>query len=354
MKWALHILSTLLLAPSVAVTAGEIGGQVVDSLQSPVSGATVLLCDQATGIPIDSDTLKPFQRGTNLPPHLATAVTDERGRFRFHSVSNGLYRLVSQSWTGTPSVRDIFEVHGKEIHLRGAVNSVRVPSPQALDLLIQPPGTASASLNEHFGNDDSLLVISPMPLSTDPILGFTSWQGPFLQHAIGINRMPGGVTYIHGLPEGRIHLSIFSNDNNGGIGEGMIEARAGETVVSEYIPIVCSWSNGRHDPPPPLQATFREMKGIMGNLKPKQTILPFLKKLLAKENIKVRQNRKAPFTPYLQYLTVAVTLPSGARVPFRDVLASLQYLGLQRSLEARKIATTKSPPPPPNSPRGGR
>jgi len=339
MKNFLRTLYLCLTLPSLA-SAGEISGQVVDSQENPVGGASIMLCEQATGIPIDSETLKPFRKGANPSPRFVTAITDEQGRFRFHAVTNGTYRLVSQSWRETPSVQNLFAVNGKEIHLRGVAESIHVPSPQALSILIRPLGTASVTLKEAFPNDGGFLVISTMPLAADPILGFVSWQGPFLQHAIGANRMPGGITYIHGLPEDRIHLSVFANDNNGGIGEGIVEAKAGETVIAEYIPIVCSWSNGRHTPPFELQGTFEEMKDIIGKLKKKQTILPFLKKLLAKEDIKVRRNRKAPLLPYLDHLQVAVTLPSGARVPFGDVLAAIQYIGLQRVVEAR---TTQNP-----------
>jgi len=356
MKISLRILLLCITLPSLA-SAGEIGGWVLDSQQKPVVGASIMLCDQATGIPIDSETFKPFQKGTNASPHLATAITDEEGRFRFHQVTNGIYRLIAQSWRKAPSIQDLFAVNGKEIHLRGAAESIRVPSPQALSVLIKPLGTASVTLKENFPNNGGFLVISTKPLSADPILGFASWQGPFLQHAIGANRMPGGLTYIHGLPQDRIHLSVFSNDNNGGIGAGAVEAKAGETVVAEYIPIVCGWSNGRHNPPFELLGTFEEMKGIVEKLKKKQTILPFLKRLLAKEGIKVRRNRKKPLAPYLDHLQVAVTLPSGARVPFGDVLAAAQYIGLQKSLEPRKVqanklgASTRTPSlPPPAKP----
>ncbi len=357
MKIFLQILLLCIALPSLA-SAGEIGGQVVDSQQKPVAGASIMLCDQATGIPIASETFRPFERSTNISPRLTTALTDEQGRFRFHDVSNGTYRLVSQSWRETPSVQDLFAVNGKEIYLRGVANTVRVPSPQALSVLIKPLGTASVTLKEHFPNNDGFLVISTKPLSVDPILGFASWQGPFLQHAIGANRMPGGITYIHGLPEDRIHLSVFANDNNGGVGAGAVEAKAGETVVAEYIPIVCGWSNGRHDPPFELQGTFEEIKGIVEKLKKKQTLLPFLKRLLAKEGVKVRRNKKAPLAPYLDHLQVAVTLPSGARVPFKDVLAAAQYIGLQRSVAPRKVkasrpgpSTNAAPLPPKTQPK---
>jgi hypothetical protein len=356
MKFSLRTLFLLLMIPTL-VLAGEISGQLIDLNQQPVSGSTVFLCDQATGIPVDTHTGRPFTEAKRFPPVLTTAVTDNQGQFKFHGISNGTYRLVSQSWKDTPKARDPFAVNGRDLMLHGVVDSVQVPSPQALDVTIRPLGTASIILDEHFPNDGSLLVISPMPLSADPVLGFASWQGPFLQQAIGMNRMPGGYTRVDGLPEGRIHLSVFANDNNGGIGDGVVEAKAGRIMIAKSFPIVCRWSNGRHDPPLYLMGTYREMKGIISNLKKKQTLLPFLKRLLAKEGVKVRrtQKKESPIAPYLEHLQVPVTLPSGARAPFGDVLAAVQYLGLQKSLEPRKIAVSKPgpstnaaplPPPP--------
>lgn len=356
MKSFLRMLLLLLWIPTLAA-AGEIGGRLLDATQQPVVGATVFLCDQATGIPVDTHTGRPFIEAKHFPPVLASALTDEQGLFKFHDLSNGTYRLVSQSWKDTPKARDLFAVNGRDLVLHGVKHSVRIPSPQALDVTIRPLGTASVILDEHFPNDGSLLVISPMPLTADPVLGFASWQGPFLQQAIGANRMPSGYTRVDGLPEGRIHLSAFANDNNGGIGEGVIEAKAGRILIAKSFPIVCRWSNGRHDPPLYLMGTTDEMKEIISNLKKKPMLFPLLKRLLAKEGVKVRraQKKESPLAPYFEHLQVPVTLPSGARVPFKDVLASVQYLGLQKSMEPHKVAASKPgpstnaaplPPPP--------
>ena len=348
MKVFLRSLLLLLMMPTL-ILAGEINGRILDSSQQPVSGATVILCEQASGIPVTVGTYRPlteYAPVSNQPPQFVTALTDESGIFKFHGISNGIYRLVSQSWKETPKSRDLFAVNGRDLTLHGVADAVQVPSPQALSVILRPLGNASVILDEHFPNDDALLVLSPMPLTADPVLGFASWQGPFLQQAIGANRMPHGFTFIHGLPADRIHLSIFSNDNNGGIGEGGIHTRAGETVIADYIPIVCRWSNGRHDPPFELMGTTEEMKDVIKNLKKKKSLLPFLKRLLAKEGVKVRRAKKkeSPLAPYLEHLQVAVTLPSGARAPFKDVLAAVQYLGLQKSMELSKVAVSKPGP----------
>ena len=348
MKVFLRSLLLLLMMPTL-ILAGEINGRILDSSQQPVSGATVILCEQASGIPVTVGTYRPlteYAPVSNQPPQFVTALTDESGIFKFHGISNGIYRLVSQSWKETPKSRDLFAVNGRDLTLHGVADAVQVPSPQALSVILRPLGNASVILDEHFPNDDALLVLSPMPLTADPVLGFASWQGPFLQQAIGVNRMPGGYTRVDGLPEDRIHLSVFANDNNGGIGEGMVETQAGQITVADSFPIVCGWSNGRHDPPLYLMGTTEEMKGIIAKLKKQQTLLPFLKRLLAKQGIKVRRAKKkeSPLVPYLDHLQVAVTLPSGARAPFKDVLASVQYLGLQKSLESRKVAVRKQAP----------
>jgi hypothetical protein len=342
MKVILWTLFLLHLIPAL-VLAGEISGHILDLNQQPVSGATVVLCDQVTGIPVSTNTCTPFTVAKSFPPVLATALTDEQGRFKFHGISNGTYRLVSQSWKDTPKALDLFAVNGRGLTLHGVAGPILVPSPQALSVSIRPLGTASIILDEHFGNDGSLLVISPMPLTADPVLGFASWQGPFLQQAIGLNRMPGGYTRVDGLPEDRIHLSVFANDNNGGIGEGVVEAKAGRIMIAKSFPIVCRWSNGRHTPPAYLEGTFEEMKDIIEKLKKKRTLVPFLKRLLAKEGVKVRRTKKKEslLAPYYEHLQIPVTLPSGARAPFRDVLAAVQYLGLQKSLEPRKVAVSK-------------
>ena len=250
-------------------------------------------------------------------------TSDAGGRFRIGDVPAGRYRLVAQSWPEAPGVTKVFEKNGTEIILRGVADDIRVPSKEASNVVIKPLGTGAVHLDEDFPNSDALLVVSTRPLSADPVLGFVSWQGPFLRKLIGANRMPKGVTKIGGLPAGEIHLSVFANDNNGGIGAGSVVAKPGELVQAEYIPIVCGWSNGRHDPPPELVPTFTEVKEIAA--REKDYIVPFLDKLLAAKGVVVDRARKAmnPMSPYLAHLDLVVSLPSGRKVRFADVLASM-------------------------------
>ena len=331
-----YLLATLLTALVTSIVhAGEISGTVLGHDKKPISGATVVLCDQSTGAPISSQSLEPCAgfRMYMTPNGFALAITDENGSFSFKDVPRGQYRLIAQSWQDKPSVQNIFDTNGKEITLHGIATEISVPSK---DVEIVPMGTASVTIDEKFPNDGGLLVISTQPLSADPVLGLVSWQGSFLQNMIGANRMLSGFTKINGLPEGTIHLSVFSIDNTGGCGAGCVEVNSGETVHAEYIPIVCSWSNGRHTPPKELEETFSEIKTI--SAKEKHYIIPFLDQLLNQKGIPVEKDEKVrnPMSAYYPHLNQTVSLPSGREVKFADVLASIQYIQLQRIVERRK------------------
>ena len=344
MRYLLPALLTSLLLFTSFVHAGEISGIILDPDQKPVSGATVVLCDHDTGIPVSKQTYKPCTepRMYMAPNSLVTVVTDTVGQFIFKDIPKGKYRLITQSWEAKPSVQNIFDRNSKEIILHGVAGEISVPSKEATNIKIVPQGTGVATLDEEFPNDDSLLLVSTKPLSADPILGFVSWRGPFLQNLIGANRMLSGFTKIRGLPNGTIHLSVFANDNNGGIGAGSVEAKSNESVKADYIPIVCSWSNGRHTPPKELEKIFEEVEKIY--LQEKKYLVPFFSRLLAKKGITVKmppEGTRNILSVYYPHLQEVVTLPSGCQVPFADVLASAQYIGLQSRIEKRKKTSNK-------------
>ena len=133
-----------------------------------------------------------------------------------------------------------------------------------------------------------------------------------------------------------IHLSVFSINNTGGCGAGCVEAKSAETVDAEYIPIVCSWSNGRHSPTEELEERFAEIKTIAAE--EKNHIIPFLERLLDEKGISVKKDMKTrnPMSIYYQHLNQIVSLPSGRDVQFADVPASIQYIQLQQVVERRK------------------
>jgi len=322
--------------PTTTGRAGEISGVLLGHDGQPVPRATVVLCDQATGIPVSKQTFRPFIEGSRPDlKGLAVVTTDAQGTFRLQDVPEGRYRLIAQSWLGRQAVLDVFLKNGREIMLRGVANGIRVPSTAAKSIVIKPLGNCVVSLDEDFPNSDALLLVSTEPLSADPVLGFASWRGPFLQHLIGANRMLDGVTKIAGLPEGEIHLSVFGNDNNGGIGAGSVLAKSDKVVQVPYIPIVCGWSNGQHDPPASLQPTFMELKQIAA--KKKDFGPAFLDRLLAAKGIVVDHSEKTrdPRSPYWAHMDQVVTLPSGREVRLADVLASVGYLDLQMQMRKR-------------------
>ncbi len=333
MKFLLTALIASLSLLRPVADAAEISGTVIDSEQKPVAKATVVLCDHETGIPVNRKAYKPFTTKPDLKG-IATTVTDSDGRFAFEDIPDGQYRLIAQSWKDTPAVKDIFEKNGTEIILHGVTDKISVPGKEATNIKIAPLGTAVVTLDEDFPNDGALLVISTKPLSTDPIFRFASWQGPFLQHLIGGNRMLRGITTVHGLPEGTLYFSVFANDNNGGIGAAAIETKAGETVKADYIPIVCGWSNGQHTPSKELEPVFAEVKEVYQRDK-----ILLLYQLLEKKGITVKipaegaPNLLSVYRPHLQEI---VTLPSGRKARFADVLASVEYIHWQRRIEQRK------------------
>jgi hypothetical protein len=334
MKFLLTALIALLSLLTPVADAAEISGTVIDSEQKPVAKATVVLCDHETGIPVNRKAYKPFTTKLDLKD-IATTVTDSDGRFAFQDIPDGQYRLITQSWKDTPAVKDIFEKNGTEIILHGVTDKISVPGKEATNIKIAPLGTAVVTLDEDFPNDANILVISTKPLSTNPIFRFASWQGPFLQHLIGGNRMLRGITTVHGLPEGTLYFSVFSADNNGGIGAAAIETKAGETVNADYIPIVCGWSNGQHTPSKELEPVFAEVKEIYQ--RDKKILL--LYQLLEKKGITVKipaEGASSLLSVYRPHLQEIVTLPSGRKVRFADVLASVEYIHWQRRMEQRK------------------
>jgi hypothetical protein len=335
MKHGKNILVAVGMLFTHLAVAGEISGVVLGHKGNPVKHATVVLCDQSTGIPVSKNTWRPFTENMQEMKTLGLVLTDANGKFRLKDVPNGCYRLIVQSWPDKPTVEEVFDKNGKRILLHGIANNLIVPSSSATSIVFNPLGKCVLSLDEEFPNSDALLLVSTKPLLADPVLGFICWQGGFMQNLIGANRMIYGVTEIAGLPEGKLYLSVFANDSNGGIGASTVEMKAGQKVKSDYISIVCGWSNGQHDPPEELEDTYNEIKMIAN--KKKGSVLTFINELLAEKGIAVEIDdmAKNPFSVYYPHLDKMVSLPSGREVRFADVLASLQYMQLKKRVEQR-------------------
>ena len=171
-------------SPSRIAAAGEISGVVLGHDGDPVPHATLVLCDQDTGIPVSKHTFRPFVEDNLDLKSIAVVATDANGKFLVKNVLGGRYRLLAQSWPGTPAVLAVFEKNGKSIILHGVENGILVPSEKATNIEIKPMGRCVVTLDEDFPNSDALLLVSTEPLSADPVLGFVSWRGPFLQNLI--------------------------------------------------------------------------------------------------------------------------------------------------------------------------
>ena len=249
------MIMSLFLSLAAVVTTGQINGEVVDQGGAPVTGAVVLVLDGETGVPIRRNTSAPFPDGDvdmeSAMADIAFARTDDDGSFEFSEIPAGDYRLFAQSWIDVPPPSSLLGVNGPIIHVRGTA-MISVVAGETTPVRIRPLGDSTLVLGDHAANDETLLLLSTSPTRGDVALGFMAWPGPFLKSLVGFNRMPDGMTTVRGLPQGEIHIAVFSADNNGGHGAASVTL---DNDVPMYvkIPIVAPWSNGIHQPPPELE-----------------------------------------------------------------------------------------------------
>jgi len=308
--------------------SGIIIGKVVDSQDVPVSGACVVLCDGATGVPVVPKTFRTISDemlAGRSSMDAAISVTDESGQFRFDQLPVGDYRLVAQSWPGAGAIEKLFDVHGKEVVLHGVADHVRVRADSSAEVVLRPLGTGTLRIDEDAPNDEMLLVISTAPVRADPILGFVGWGDAFMQHMIGGNRMPKGEAVVRGLPEGNLHLVVFASDSSPGWGASTAEIKPNETTVT-YVPIVAGWSNGQHDPPERLKPLFDEVKTLITQ----KDFVP--ESFLQANGIAMRRqgniwNIQQQLTPHL---AKQVELPTGRKTSVGDLMAAARYVQLQQ------------------------
>ena len=316
---------------------GTIAGKVSDSQNQPVARAIIILCDQRSGIPVCQDTFRPFteaylSKERDQQKEICFSVTDDKGRFSFENVPVGEYKIVAQSWKGVEEIKSIFERNGGVIQLCGVADRIDVSPDAVSDVVLRPLGTGILQINEDAPNDETLLVLSTSPTRADPILGFTGWGGAFMQHMIGGNRMPKGKTTVYGLPEGRIYLAMFAADSVPGWTEGQAEIKPHTTTVLEYIPFVNSWSNSRHDPPEDLLPVFEEVKPLV--LQNKRYVVDLLQNYgIPLDSSRGMWEFMGQIGPHLEK---EVVLPGGRKATLGDVLASAQYVQLQKTMERKR------------------
>lgn len=317
--------------PRLAATC-SLEGAVVDAGGQPVAGAAVVLCQQATGVPFGQGAKRTLTEATQVgppPKDLAYVVTDEGGRFTFTHLRAGQYRLVAQSWRDAQSIKGPLEVNGQLLELRGVAENLKVSPDSTPEVVIRPLGTGVLRLDEKVPNDGTLLAISTEPPRADPILGFVSWGGPFMKNFIGGNRMPKGKTTVYGLPEGKVHVALFANDDVPGFGAAEATVAAGK-ITDLYVPLVAGWSDGHHDPPERLAPLVKELESLI--FEKDLSVLG----VLEKHGIRLKQKGLMQSQGEIaQYLDKEIKLPTGRTTTFADFMAAVRYLELQQSVRRR-------------------
>jgi C-terminal processing protease CtpA/Prc len=147
------------------------------------------------------------------------------------------------------------------------------------------------------------------------------------------NRMPLGKTTLHGLPEGRVHLAAFANDNNPGFGGVSCELKPHQTVYVS-IPLIASWSNGHKDPPEHLEDLVSRML---------ETPQGDVVELLREQNPEVAEALAAargrsfdPWSRLIPILERKVRLDQEQPILLKDLLAAEGYAQLLKHAEARR------------------
>ncbi len=213
---------------------------MLDARGQPVAGVAVILCEQGDRVPRDAGPLRPFvTEGTQGGDgEILFSMTEADGRFAFAKVPVRSYRLVAQSWRKKASIRSLMDVNGEEIELHGVANDVRVTANTTSDVILRPLGTGTLRMDQKVPNDETFLILSTAPTGADPVLGFIGWTPSFFQQVIGGNRMPGGRTVVHGLPEGTVHVAMFAADDVPGFLDAKVQIKAQQTTVLPFTPFV--------------------------------------------------------------------------------------------------------------------
>ncbi len=331
------VLSVGVSAAIAEATSGSVAGVVMDAADEAVAGACVVLCEEATGLPLFAKTRQPLSEPNHIMD-LLQAITDAKGRFRFERIPAGSYRVFAQTWDeeGEASV-NLMEMPVGPVEFRGTVSGVEVPSEQAGNLKLRTSGTGDLLVRSPIGIDGPYVIVSTSPIAGDPVLGFAAWSGGFTKNILSVCRMRRGEAKITGLPEGEIHIAIFANDNNPGFGGGDGSIVMGKTTEIN-APIIAMWSNGHHDPPERLEALVEKVSAD-----------PHWKDSLVTQVPKYfdgLQGKRRPSLLYAApYLEREVVLPDGEKVKFGDLLAAQSYVDIQKHVRARAERAKKPSTP---------
>jgi hypothetical protein len=291
-------------------------------LRSGTPDVAVCLCDAVTGLPLAKETYKPLQLGQDQSDDaaktMAIVVTDKRGNYRFENVPAGKYRLVAQKWIGP--YKGAFEEHGTVIQLMGSADDVVVPRPEADDkafIALTPPGDGIVQFDQDVGNSDTFMFLSTVPPEFDPILGLNSMGTSFIQHVIGVNRMPLGRTTVIGVPDKPLYAFFVAPDNSPGYATLGVPASKSGLVRMPAEPFVAGWSNGRKTPPPKLAELMKFMDAQSLKTQTLLNIPP-----LSAATSEAHRTRMQELT---HELSREVELPAGKTARIGDLLAADAY-----------------------------
>jgi len=316
------VLLTLLIAANTATaqsndaTSHKISGIVTED-GSRARDVVVFLCDQATGLPISSETRKPMAK-QDQPievPKILTALTDEKGEFKFENLPAGEYRVVAQRWGG--AFKGAFEVQSSVIQLFGSLDHIKVPGASYFEL--RPPGDGVMVFDQEVGNDETFFLLSTRPPAGDAILSFYALGTNYMSHAIVVNRMPRGKTTVIGLPQGMVHAFFFAADNSPGFALESFEMR-GIFVKAPKVQFVAGWSDGRHTAPSRLEPLVNFLK----EKQLKATTLLGLGSIPEKE-------QQEKLREFASDLNRRVEVPGRESVTVGDLLAADAYIQVAES-----------------------
>lgn len=336
-RWFLGLLLVLIGSPdgfcqdgTADAGNGSIAGIVLDGDGSPVAGASVIVCNGESGVPVIAGSYLPLthdrrQIENNLD-HLAHATTTKTGEFTLTGLPVGEYRLIAQSWKRDEPAKAMLDVNGEVVFLHGLAEHVSVKTGETTTVTITPAGSLTLHVRVKSANSDTLLIVSRSPTRADPILGFTGWVGPFMGNVLAGNRMPLGKTTIHGLPAGMVHVVVFANDDVPGWGAAAVELKD-KTTATVTIPFISGWSDAVHTPPPALKALGDQLKEL--GLDQSAAI----KKLLADNNIEI--DRMHPVTFMAEHLDRRITLADGSEHRLGDILAAQAYASMKQWLDKK-------------------
>jgi hypothetical protein len=245
-------------------------------------------------------------------------------------VPDGSYYLVAQKPIGP--YKGLFELHGTVIQLLGTARDIVVPRPaneREARVALMPAGEGIVQFDQEVANSDTILFLSTAPPEFDPILGLDAMGPAFLQHLVGIHRLPLGKATVIGTAVAPLYGFAFAPDNSPGFATIEVAAEKSGLVRAPKVPFVAGWSNGRKTPPAEIADIIGFLKAHALSVSELLAIPPLSNKTFAAYEARIEELRKE--------LARVVTLPEGKSARVGDLLAADGYIRVAEN-EARKAA----------------